>query len=263
MAETRNRRPWGRALASAATGRLNLFVAGASAIGAAIAGSVPVLAIGAAAYAALVAWDLATPETWAKAIRAGQPPPPKLPDPGSLGDEEIVGQVRALLAAKRDIAHLLEENPSQLNEYLKVILTSLTELEQRAARLVSRGEELSRYLGTVDIGALDADIARAADDARTTSDAEARADYERARAAREQQRATIRELETVRDRVHANLDRIVAVYQGLPARIVHMRALDQQAMDALSGDVNQELDRMNQEIGEFEDTIRTIGGETK
>jgi hypothetical protein len=39
---------------------------------------------------------------------------------------------------------------------------------------------------------------------------------------------------------------------------MHLRALDGQAIDALSGDVNQELDRMNQEVAAFEDTLKSL-----
>ena len=60
-----------------------------------------------------------------------------------------------------------------------------------------------------------------------------------------------------------NLARLVATYQGLPGRVVHMRALDAQAVDALSGDVNQELDRMNHEMAAFEETLKVTPPEVR
>ncbi|HYV65922.1 MAG TPA: hypothetical protein VE964_06745, partial [Myxococcales bacterium] len=65
-------------------------------------------------------------------------------------------------------------------------------------------------------------------------------------------------LVAARDRVSAHLSRIVATYEALPARVVHMRALDAEAADAMGGDLGQELDRMNHEIAAFEDTLKTL-----
>jgi len=42
-----------------------------------------------------------------------------------------------------------------------------------------------------------------------------------------------------------------------------MRALDAQAVDVVSGDVNQELDRINREIGAFEETLKDVRVETR
>ena len=57
----------GRVFAKSALGTVNLVVAGAAAVGAAALHSVPVLALGGVAYAALGAWDLVTPAFWRKA----------------------------------------------------------------------------------------------------------------------------------------------------------------------------------------------------
>ena len=47
--------------------------------------------------------------------------------------------------------------------------------------------------------------------------------------------------------------------QPLPAKIVRMRALDADAMDRLGGDVNGELERVNDEMKSFEETLRSLG----
>src|SRR5262249_54343187 len=119
------------------------------------------------------------------------------------------------------------------------------------------------YLAHSDESAVRAEIRRLEQRAATTPDHATRDEFERARAVREQHVATLDELAAARDRVQANLSRIVATYEALSARVVHMRALDAQAMDALSGDVNQELDRMNQEIAAFEGTLKDIEAEAR
>ena len=60
------------------------------------------------------------------------------------------------------------------------------------------------------------------------------------------------------ERVHANLSRIVATLEGLSAKVVRMGAMDAQAMDNLSGDMNAELERMNRDIDTFEQTLRHL-----
>jgi hypothetical protein len=77
----------GKVLGKAATSVVNLGVAGASAAGALALHSWPILALGGAAYAALVAWDMVTPEFWRKAL--GSKTPTKLPQPEGLQDPRV------------------------------------------------------------------------------------------------------------------------------------------------------------------------------
>ena len=254
------KRPWGRAVASAATGRVNLAVAGATALGAAALGSVPLLGVGLAAYAALVAWDLASPQHW-KRVLAEDPTTRDLPDPDTLGDPILKNQVQQIATAREGLTRILRESPPEVKDYVAQALASLGPLEQAAVRLVARGEDLWRYLASVEKSAVKAEMNGLGRQADQTSDPDARAEFQRARAIRQQQLSTIEELERALDRVHANLSRIVAAYEGLPARLVHLRTLSSQARDAVSGDVNQELNRMNQEMTEFEQTLKEVAAE--
>jgi chromosome segregation ATPase len=154
-------------------------------------------------------------------------------------DPDAHRAAQALLNAQKELQRVLAQSPSSVQRYADQALGNVAELEQAGARLIARADELSRYLDSVDFD-------------------EARTQFTSARAQREQQRKTLDELVAARDRVSANLSRIVATYESLPARVVHMRALDAQAVDAFSGDVNQELDRMNHEIAAFEDTLKGL-----
>src|SRR6185295_1970447 len=86
MAEERSRSrraEVGKVLRSASTDTINLVVAGSAAVGAAALSSWAVAALGGLTYAALVAWDVASPKYWKKVL-ARKPPPPSLPPADQL-----------------------------------------------------------------------------------------------------------------------------------------------------------------------------------
>jgi hypothetical protein len=58
--------------------------------------------------------------------------------------------------------------------------------------------------------------------------------------------------------VLASLARILTSLEGLPTQIVKMGALDAQAVDGFSGDVGEQLDRINVEMGAFEETLAAL-----
>jgi hypothetical protein len=160
--------------------------------------------------------------------------------------------------AHRELERVRRESPSSVARYLDVALVSAGQLDEGAARLLRRGEELYRYLQTQDARKVREEMKDLDAQAARTPDQAAREQFQAARASREQQLATLLELSSALDRVHANVARIVAAAEGLPARVVHMRALDRQAVDAMSGDVNQELDRLNTEVASFEETLKSL-----
>jgi len=260
--KTRVKLPWGRVLVNAASRPTSLLVAGASAVGAAAIQSVPILAAGAVAYAALIAWDMLNPETWRRAIR-GERASAQLPNPDSMLDPDARRAARDLLAAKRELEAVLKKNPDQVNHFLGLALGTLAEMEDRAARLLTRLDDISRFLAGANTQAIQAEIRSLEGQAQRTADRDAKNEFENARAAREQQLTTVKQLVDARDRLLANLARLVATYQGLPGRVVHMRALDAQAVDAMSGDVNKELDRMNHEMAAFEETLKVTPPEVR
>lgn len=243
------------ALGRAATGFLNLGVAGAAAVGAAALHSWPLVAVGGATYAALVAWDL---------VRGGKSPPgnpeiKRLRDPGAYSDVQIQNTVRALLGAKVEIDRVLAETPEEVKGNLATALVSIDSLIERAAGLAERGEDLSRYLLTKDPRVVRQDVESLRQRVAATADAEAKGQYQSALASREEHLKALEELRNAHERVLASMLSIASSLEGLPAKIVHMRALDADAMDKLGGDVKGELDRVNDEMKAFEETLRTLG----
>jgi hypothetical protein len=241
-------------------GPINLSVAGAAAAGAVVMHSWPLLALGGAAYAALVAWDLVSPEFWRKALGAPQAgrPSAEFPDPKKIRDAGLKQTALLVRSATAQLDQLVAEASGDVAVQLAGLRVSIDELEARAARLIRSGDELIRYLVQSDAGAVRVEIDRLRARAAQTADAEARDQYQRSIQAREEQLAALTDIAGAVERVYANLSRIVATLEGLSAKIVRMGAMDAQAMDNLSGDMNAELERMNREIDTFEQTLRHL-----
>lgn len=257
MEERAKRAGAGKVLASASTETLNLVVAGSAAVGAAALASWPVAVLGGLAYAALVAWDVASPSYWKKVL-ARKPPPSRLPPADRFPDPEVRHAIEALHHARAQLDRVLLEAPASVQGYVGMSLLSIGELEERAGTLARRSLDMGRYLATVDLEQVRRGIARLEEQAAAASDAEARAQFESAKVARQEQLRTLSEIALARERAHANLARITATIEALPAKVIKMQVLDSQAIDAMSGDMNEELDRMNGELRAFEETLAQI-----
>lgn len=256
----RNPPGYGKVVVRAITSPLNLGVAATATAGAVALSLWPLAAIGGAAYAALVAWDLVNPDFWKKALGNPKLGSDTLPSPHAVSDPQVRESVKAILAAREELARVLGDTPSDVSEHLAGALVSLEELETRAKRLVSRAEDLSRYLAKSNADPIRKELARLQHRADLASDKQAKLEYEQAVKAREEQLQTLSDIEAAKDRILANLSRIVAALETMPAKVMRMRAMDAEAMDDLSGSMNKELARMNGEIQTFEETLKTISG---
>lgn len=254
----RKRPGFGRVFGKAVSSLGSLGVAGAAAVAAAALGSWPILAIGGAAYGALVAWDLASPDFWKRALGDASLESVKLPDPQRLKDPTLAAAVRRILGARGEVARVLDETPASVKDNLYIAVAQIAELESHTAKLVARGEDLFGYLAKADVTAARAGLDELGEKIRKARSPDARAQYEAARRAREEQVKALEDLDTARDRIAAQLATIVAALEGLPPKIMRMRTVDAEAMDQLGGDVNDELKRMNGEVAIFEETLRSM-----
>jgi hypothetical protein len=246
-------------LVTAVTGPVNMAVVGAAAIGAVALHSWPVVALGGVAYAALVAWDFVSGNE-KKGSRAERT---TLPDPSKLKDPATRSAVQTIRGAQAELARVLDETPEEVKANLALALISAEELVGRAAVLARRSEDLGKYLAVIDTRVLEADVAQLRLRVESTQDPEAKAQYDTARKAREEHLGVILELGKTKERVSASLLGIAATLEGLPAKVVRMRALDENAMDEASGSVKDELDRMNGEMKSLEDTLASIAEAVK
>jgi hypothetical protein len=248
-------------LRKAALGPVNLSVVAAGVIGAAVLGSWPLLALGAVAYAAMVAWDLSSQSFWNRVLNP-PPPRPRLPEAGELHDEETRGIVYRVHVARAEIARIAAQTAETVIEPLRPSLDALDEVDARVARLATRSEELSTYLAEHDAGALRADATEQRARAQRTADAATRRSYEEAAAAREEQLRTLDEIAAARERVVADLGRIAATLEGVPGRLVRLGAADADAADRITDDVGRELTQINADLGAYEETLASLGQPT-
>ena len=248
--------PLGRVLTKSLLNTVNLVLIGSSAVGAAALHSLPILALGGVAYGALVAWDLASPAFWKKARRSDGE---SLPDAAELTDQGLREVVRNLDAGREKLDKVLAETPEVVKSHLAGVLGSIEEMEAGAIRLVKRAEDLTRYLATTDSASVRVEIQSLTGRAGAARDSVTRQQYESARTMREDQLRALDDIAAARERVMANLSRMVATLEGLSPKVVRMRALDAQAMDALSGTMNDELERINGDMKEFEETLQSLG----
>ena len=253
----------GKVVMRASTSPINLGVGAAAATLAIGLGSLPLAALGVLAYGAMVAYDTFNPTFWKKVYAAPPTPRLRLPEPKSVEDPGTRSALVQIIATKAELERVLEETPPDVQAALATTLASLQELENQAARLVQRAEDVARHLSTVNEDALRADSAALAKRAAATKDTAAREGFTEAQAARDDELRTIGELRSAKDRIDANLLHLVAVLGGLPTKVVHMRALDSQAADKLSGDVNAELEAIASELETSEQVMKSLGEITR
>lgn len=251
---------FGKVLARASGSPVNLGVAGAAAVAAAALGSWPLLALGGAAYAAMVAFDAASPTFWKKTAQGARAKEKaaELPAADAVADPQTREAVERLRAARENFDRVMGEASEEMRTHLVSVESTVEELERRAAKLVVRADQLARYLAQAKPDGVREEIKRIAAREAKATDATAKQQLEQARAAREDELRTLRELEATRERMDANLDRVVAMLAGLPSKVVHMRTLDEQAMDDLSGDMSAELRDLAGEMKTFEETLKTL-----
>jgi len=245
-------------LLKAATGTLNLSALGLGVTGAAVWGSPSLLALGGAAYLALAAWDLTTDSFWRK-VQAGEGVQPgTLPSARELVDQETRDVIARVHKARDHIAAVLAETPDEVQAHVLSSLSSLEELDQRIARLARRSDEIARHLAQTNLAALVADERELRARAERARDADAKRNYEQAVMARSSQIQALDDVAKARERLLANLLRIVATLEGIPTRIVRVRALDAEAADGVTDDVGQEINRMNTDLSAFEETLESL-----
>ncbi len=211
-------------------------------------------AIGGGVYLATVAID-AIRRRRKKKKRKG-PSIPLMKDPDDIKDPATRSAVQKMLANKAKLQQILDETPEDLQIHISRTLGSLDELEMHAVRLVERAEDITTHLAQMNLPALVAEVKQLATRAAAAKDPATRQSFEEAKQARMDEIRSLKELKTTKDRIDANLMRVVAVLGALPTKVVQLRALDAQAMDQLSGDISHDLSEIGDELKVSEQVIR-------
>jgi hypothetical protein len=249
-----------RGLVQAASGKLNLAVLGVGAVSAAGLQSWSALALGFAAYVALAAWDLSSESFWKRVIE-NRTERDFLPAVRDVKDAEVRASVQRIQAARKLIDRALEEAPDEVAMQVRASLGGLEELDARAARLVELAEGLARHLASIDEVSLREETQQLAAKSEAAGDAESRALYKEAGEARKQQIAGLEDVRRARERLLANLARIVSNLEGVPTRVVRMRVLDAETASGSSDEIGWEIGRINGELAALEQTLEVLVGE--
>jgi hypothetical protein len=144
---------------------------------------------------------------------------------------------------------------------VRASLGGLEELDARAARLVELAEGLAQHLASVDETALREEARQLVAKSASATDAESRALYKEAGEARNQQIAGLEDVRRARERLLANLARIVSNLEGVPTRVVRMRVLDAETASGSSDEIGWEIGRINGELAALEQTLEVLVGE--
>ena len=232
-------------------------MAGAAIVGAVALASWPIAALGGAAYAALVAADLSN-AGFRRKVLSGRDERPALPEPKAVTDPALRKAVEAVIAARAEIDRVARTVPARIRTNVAGALAATDELVGHAASLVTRGDALARYLATT--GKADAveELAQLQRLTAAATDAAAREQYRLAAEAAQGRLRSLEDIERAHARILANLTRLVAALRGVPTSLVQLQALDDQASDAITGNVGGDLERMNIELRAFEDTLATL-----
>jgi len=247
----------GKVFGRAAAGPLNLSVLGGAVLGAVALASWPIAALGGAAYAALVASDISSAE-FRKRVLFGRARPTELPDGKTLTDPEVRAAVDRIRVARAGLDQVVKTIPERIQRNVTAALAAIDELQGHGAALAVRADELARYLAGTDAVAALREAESLTARASHTHDASARASYEAAAQAAHERVAALHDITTARERALAHLARIESAIKAVPTKLVRLRALDDQASDALTGDVGAELERMNIDLRAFEQTLESI-----
>ena len=247
----------GKVFGRAAAGPLNLSILGGAVIGAVALASWPIAALGGAAYAALVASDVSSAE-FRKRVLFGRGAPARLPSPGTLGDPAVRAAVERIALARAEVDKVVKSIPRRVQRNVSSALAAVDELEGHGAALAVRADQLSRYLASVDVMAAHDEAEALAARAGQTLDPGARESYEAAAHAAAERVTALGDIATARERTLAHLARIESAIKAMPTKLVRLRALDDQASDALTGDVGAELERMNIDLRAFEQTLESL-----
>lgn len=245
---------------AAATGRLNLVALGSGMVGGAALHSWAAFALGTVAYVALAAWDLASPSFWQRVIE-GKKDRESLPAARNVRDVEVRTAVLRIRTAREAIDRALEEAPPEVGAQVRISLGGLDEIDARTARLVELAEGLTAHLSSVNEYNLRQEAQQLRDKSQASTDAESRTLYKEAADARDQQLAGLDDVRRARERLLANLARIVSNLEGVPTRVVRMRVLDAESASGSSDEIGSEIGRINGELAAMEQTLEVLVGE--
>lgn len=244
-------RRWVRAMANP----LGLVVGGAGVAAGLAISSAPLVAVGLAVYLLLAAWRLARPSPRREALDAERAA--SRLDPFTLRDPLLRDAIALVKRALDELLRVLEESHVEVLQAGELQRT-VEDLTGRAGRLAHTGEDIWSHISREDPAVVRKEAERLEGKARTAADPATGKQWADAAQTRREHLQLLLDLHAAHERILANLARIAGSLDGLSAKVVRMGALDAQAQASLTGDMNDELGRINAEVDAFEETLRPL-----
>lgn len=236
-----------RCINIAAREPVHLAVAGAAVFTAPLLAAWWPLAAGFTAYLLLIFLKIRSPTFLRNALAAEEAAYLTLPDETRLTTPALRTAVASVKAGHTAIRRSLEHVPEEVRAHAQRALCGLDELERAAADLARRAEAMAQFLGSCRRENLQLETIRLGEQLHRCSDAEAQNEYRSALIARQEQLSLVEDVERRHERIMARLQRIVAIIDGLPARIMHL-----QLVDSSDAEPHAELDSLLEQMsGEF------------
>jgi hypothetical protein len=221
---------FGHGLFRAATKAINLCFAGFVATSSVMMHSWPLFGASVVGYASLVAWDLTRLGFWTRVLKDLRTRPPALPDADLFSDVGARHFLNRLYQARSELKRVIASKTSIPGRILAQ-LEALPELEKRTLALISRTEELSRYLSDKNLRGLRNELDRLRRASENTPNARLRGEYERAQFALRGELSALEEIAAAKDLLMARLETMVGALEMFPCEIVRLRVLEADLRD--------------------------------
>lgn len=216
----------GHGVLRAATRAINLCFAGVMATSSVIMNSWPLFGVSLAGYAGLVAWDLTRIGFWKRVLHELRTRPPSLPDAEILADPGARHFVCRMHQARSELRRVLQASRGALPARLHAQAEALPELEKRALALVSRLEELSRYLSDKNIRGLRNEVERLRRASENAPNPRLRAEFKRAHVALQEELKALEEIAASKDLLTARLETLTGTLEMFPCEIVRLQVME-------------------------------------
>jgi len=246
-----------RAMAEAAQRWWALLLVGTAMAVSLFAGSVFVLVVGLLGYATLSIVPAFDARFVRELDRAAARAAAQLPSADELRDQAVQEAVRGVLRGRNDLRNALRETPAWLKEQVAPTLESSERLEELAARLARHADRIYRHLETNTADSLRHELLLLKE-RRRAAHARAARQYDAATALREQQLATIGQLQAEREHDLAALARIDACLRGARTRVVKLFTLAHLGDDGIAGCIEDEVERIHASLALSEGAIALV-----
>jgi hypothetical protein len=258
--------PLRKALLVSAARRLHLAVAG-TAIGTALLASLldlggrtlpsMTLGLGLLAYAAMVALDVTNPDFIRRAnsrLRVDDEDAEAWLNPKSLRDAEIREVYAGILTSMEECRRVYGSTSAGLRSSLEDGLRRSEELVLVAGRAAKRSDAIRRHLDSETEDDISKEIARLSALAQRTRDETARKGFLQAADAKTKELENYRQLQGLRDRIHAQLKLIETSLDGLSAKLVKLDASDLAEAISINDSISENVQTMTQDVQILEST---------